>query len=730
MALSVVTPSPSLNTNLSIGSPYDTIAIFESDKMTLVGETIQLRLALFANPADPDPTEEEQTICYNATYPATFGQVAMLPTSLIHATRRNVHSVVLSYVTNNTFSIQIRFLMLMDDKDFNDGLATDNVFRFEKNAIDNPLSDDNTVAGVYNEIRQLKMEVTNWDGSTAESAIYEEDINARFWCGGNECCPSFYECIVDPISDWAYQLYRDASIVTGFSAYENTNLKFQASFNAGNLPSRYYVGIYRKDNYTNNSQYWTDVSFSYAVFNPTMAGLSPSPFSTAAFAAGGAAMTNLIDDVWEADVEFDYTYFTANATYRVFFVVLDDTGNYYSCNTLDITANGCPPANLADIESQTWQYDSGSVTYTADSLINVATRGRIRIDMRFDVDSYDDNIITNGLTGSYAANLKTFGTRVSEFFPSAPKILTVSNEIPVTVISESATIDIYRVEFQVPEDWSGEVKYIVFIWNFDIVLGSNTCQQQLRKVVKLQMRTNDEDLTNYFTPVLTDQNDDPISVDEICADTVETIQICFEEALEDDYDFIQVTRLGSSGLYTENDEYSNTPMSPVINPLIESAEADTDDGDGCMIINLDNFTLNNEVHLGGVFIAKTPVVVDPCDDIDYDATTTFVSQNDFETVLTYEFDLAPLADADVLQVEVNYNPNGEGWQTAIYNNTATSDPILYIEMEGGLPLAIIEYIVNITLVNGCTYQATHIDIIHLITPGTENNTVLVLSQTS
>jgi hypothetical protein len=681
--------------------------------MTLVGETIQMRLAIWGNPADPNPPAAEQTVCYTATYPALYGVVLMLPTSTLHTTRRIPYYVQLTAIGLNQFSIQIRFLMQMDEKDFSDGLSYASINRFEKNAIDNPLFDDNTVPSVYNEMRQLKMEVTNWDGTDAESAIYKADFNARFWCFGDGCCSDYMECIVDPVSDWSYQLYRDDAIVSGFSAYENTTIKFQANFNAGNTPSRYHVGIYRKDSFTNNSVYWTGITFSYAVFNPTMAGLSPSPFGTAAFAPGGAAMTNLVDNIWEAEVEFNASFFAPNGTYRAFFVVLDDTDNFYSCNTLDIVADGCPPANLADITVNSWQYGSMETTYTADTLINVATRGRVKINMIFDKASYNSNLATNGYPGSFNANIKTFGTRVMDAFPSVPKTLIPTNELPLTVISESASIERYTVEFQVPEEWSGQVKYIVFMWNFDITIGGNTCQQQLRKVVKLQMRINDEDLTNYFVPTMTDQNDEVIPLDEVCADDVETIELCFAESLESNYDFIQITRNGDSGLYSENDEYAITELDVVLNPLIQFADADTDTGSGCMTLNLEDFPINTPIYLGGVFISKAVESIDECNDIDYSATTTLISQNEFQSILSYEYDLAPLLDADVLQVEVNYDANGEGWVTEVFVGQAEPENPLYITITGDPALAIISFSILITLTNGCQYESTYTFILAL-----------------
>src|SRR5690606_13010272 len=186
----------------------------------------------------------------------------MTPTAGLHPTKR-IYNVWLSYINNRTFSIRVNFLMTMDMEGFWPAGDNDNVFRFEKNTISNPSIDDNTYASVYNESRQFKMEATNWDGSTAESAIYKETFKARFWCSSNECCEAYSACILSPVTDWAYQLYRNDNVVSGFSAYENTNLKFQASFNGGNTPVMYFVGVYRKQNHINVNAYWQEISFSY-----------------------------------------------------------------------------------------------------------------------------------------------------------------------------------------------------------------------------------------------------------------------------------------------------------------------------------------------------------------------------------------------------------------------------------------------------------------------------------
>lgn len=729
MALSVVTIPLGTIQSKTIGSLNLQVVRFTSTKPSLVGDTIQVRLAPFGDKADADPTAQNQTTAYSAIMPSSPIVVSMNPMIGLDPTK-HVYTVQLGYVTDSTFEITVRYMMMMDTRDFWDGTSTTNTFRFEKNVVNNTLTDDNTFPSVYNSEKQFKVEATHWDGTDAESAVFKQPFHSRFWCNiGGECCDLFAGCILTGnIENWAYQLYDTGGLlINGLSAFEDRTIKFQADFIAATTPSKYYIGVYRKDNATNAGNYWTDLTFSMAEFDPTMAAISSSPFVTDAFNAGGAAMTNLFGNIWEAEVSLDSTYFFPGATYRIFIVVEDSAGNEYSCITGDIVASGCPPVTIGAVVSNTYQYDSATTVYTADNLINVATRGRLKIEMVMDKTDYNANIIANGLAGDFDTNFQGFGTRVLDNFPDPATTYTNSSDIPAQFFDNTATSFGLRSIFEVPEDWTGQIKYIMFIWSFDITIGLLTYTDQLRKVVKLNVRENDELGANAFVPTIVDQDSNPLALDEICADTVSEITICFTEALPDDYDFVQITRGGTSGEYDENDEYTNTELTQLTDPTIQSADVDTAGGDGCMTINLDNLTLGQEYNIGGVFINKNTPAPPVCVNLAWDSTLLFFSETEFETRLTVNYDLTPLVDADVAQVSIQLNANGQGWLVFNYPNLAISPYPVNIYLPPGTPVAIVDYEIFITLTNGCQYLASFTDALHLLSPGNSNNTMLSLS---
>lgn len=728
MALSVITAPTGIDTTLAIGSPANFVVRFQSDKASIVGDTIQIRLAPFANASDPLPSAQNQTACYTGIMPGAPLSVNMQPLSGLDYTRR-IQFIGLAYVDDQTFEISVHFIMTMDEKQIWDNSAlASNQWHFEKNAEDNVNTDDNTGVSIYNQNRELWIEATDWDGVTAENAIFQQPLGSRWWCSGDadSCCEEFEDCFVaEPVSSWAYQLYNlSDEFVTGFSPFENTKIKFQAEFNAGTIPSFYYMGIYRKDDEQNISEYWNDLTFSYAQFNPTMSGISPAPFSTAAFEAGGQAMSNISGDLWEAEVEFRFEYFVAGATYRVFIVVRDSSSNQYSCLTADIIADGCPPVTLADTSVEAWQHDSAVTLYTEDYFVNVATRSRIKIEILFDGASYDTNLAINGLPGSFLTNLQGYGNLVTDSFPvNIP--LSNSNEIPITFSLSGGNL-LLITEFRIPENWSGLVKYIVFIAQFDVNVGGTIYTDQLHKVVKLKMRINDEVGLMNFTPTVTDLDLNDLELDKICSDELSEIIICFSEALPFDYDFIQIRRPGASGDYTENDEFVHTELDTELDPAIQSADADTAGGDGCMTVDLTALPIGDQ-QIGGVFISQgagSPPT--SCSNIDWESTLEYTASLRHEEQLEFIWDLAPLVDADVSVVELNFNANGLGWVQVLYFNMAQSDFPVGIFLPPGTPVCILEVDVYITLTNGCQYNASYTDVLHMLNTGDLNNTMLSL----
>lgn len=731
MALTVVTsPNPAaLDTTKAMGSLNSLTARFTSDKPSIVGDEIQIRLNLFGNIAEPDPTATQQLTSYVTKMPSA-GSVQMYPQVNLHETQ-HIYRVYLDYVDDQTFDISVNFLMLMDFRYFWNGISTLNTFRFEKNVINNPNIDDNGHASVYNTEKQIQMEATDWDGSTAENAVFRKNIHSRFWCSiGGECCDLFAGCIIpNSVDNWTYQIYDSSGLqTTGFSAFDDRTIKFQTEFLAGTTPSKYYIGIYRKDQASNSQNYWLDLEFCMAEYDPTMAAIPSSPFPTTAFSAGGSAMTNLFGDVWEAEVDFDSSYFAAGGTYRVYIVIEDNLGDEYSCVTADIVSNGCPPPTYGDIDLEIYQYDSASTLHTEDFLLNVATRGRIRFDCILDKASYDAAILANGLAGSFDLNFTGYGSLVMDNFP-VNTVLQNDGDIPVTFLNNNATDITIRSEFQIPEDWSGSIKYLVFLFSFDITVGALTYTDQLQKVIKLQVRANDELGADVFVPSIVDQDSNPLALDEpLCADSVSEITITFTEVEPDEYDFIQIRRVGTSGEYEENDEYTNTELTQLSDPVIQSADPDTAGGDGDMVIDLANLAINTPISIGGVFINKNLPAPPVCGNINYESILTFVSETEFETRCDVTWDLAPLVDADVAQVSFHFNANGQGWVVGNYFNVADSlsNP-MNIYLPAGTPVIVMDVEVYITLNNGCQYSTSYTDNLHLLLPGNSSTVNSVLT---
>jgi hypothetical protein len=704
LALSIDTISGGSYNAGAFGMPYSQTVRFSSSSASLVGKQIQVRVAAFANPADALPSAANQTVAYVATMPAGMITVPMLPTSGLHATK-HLYNIALTYIDVNTFEIQVRFILKMDEKEFWTVNTQDNLNRLEKNVVDNPSPDNNNLVSVYSQQRELRIEATTWDGTTAENAVFQKTFQAKYFCEfGGECCEEF-DCFAAAISGISYELFRSGESVSNFSAYDNTTIVFTAHKNAAASINKYYVALYRRDTNTNSDKYWNELNFNYAeVDTATIGSLSGSPFSVAAFVSATDFTQIGTSDYYEAEIELDASYFSFNGEYRAFVVLETGKGEHFSCNTEDIIANDCPDGVTGDVISKTYFHDKLSTEYNEDRFINVATRQRIRIDVEHDKTSYDVALNAALLSGSFNSNLVATGVTALDHMPTQKEIL--STNLPLFQFEPDATTSGLRTIFRIPETWEESARFIVFWWKFKLTFETGACFYQVRKIISLTLTDNDEDITNYFVPTVKDDEGNEIE-DRICDDLEGSINVCFDEALGDVYTFIPIIRAATSGNnFEEENVFENTNLVTLHADEIVSAEEDTDvDGQACMVIDPTELQKNVQYQVGGVFIPEAFIPAPLCINQDLIVTSEVTDITLPFWFLTFTYNLSGLTDAEITSVFVEYSGGG---QNGVVNFTTATGTIPNIKpVSNNNPLTM-NYSIFVILANGCAYEENFI----------------------
>ena len=707
MALTTVTIPAATIRKYAFGSNASQTIRFQSDE-SLTGKVIQVRIAPYIeNPAIP-PTAGNQQYAYAVSYPASPMTVNVPALGTLPPSARRF-KVMLNYVSEFEYDIIVYWLFTADIDAFPTNSVYNNLHQLEKNNIGAINNLENITPSIYNEVNTFRVESTVWDGTTAYNAVFDQTYKARFLCETGSCATCLDDCVQLPILSWSNILERGGNVVTNLSAYDNTTIKFRAELDPATTISKYWVAIFRRDDYDNTQPYWQDLSLHYAkVEANTLSAVPFSPFPITAFVSA-TDFTLLGSNIYEASIELDASYFELGGSYRIMIIAEDDTtGQQFSCtHSRALLANDLPPPISGDTDTNIYFFDSASTEYNTDYMIGAATRQRIKIVATMDKVSYNDANFNAGNLGDFNTNLLSVDAVVLDHLPTDTEILN-DIQIPLIGYEPDANTSALETTFRIPEEWSNEIRYVIFIWKFKITTGSGfTYNDEIRLPVKLFMQANDEVATNYFLPEFTDFEDELIER-RICDDYDEVLNICWTEALETDFDFIPIIQEGDQSAnifdqYKEYNFYDNDNLPELTTPEYLDAEIDTaGDGEACATIEPTELRLNVPIKLGGIFIQKDVVIPPPvCNDIDFESTIVVLltTNNSTKTILSY--DLSPLVNGDVASVELIASWEG---QIDVFNSTNATFQTTYVLNGGGAYNWLnIECTIVITLTDGCTY---------------------------
>ena len=707
MALTTVTIPASTIRKYSFGSNASQTIRFQSTE-NLQGKTIQVRIAPYLENSATNPVAANQQFAYAVTYPVAPTTINVPALGTLPPSARRF-KVMLNYVTDFIYEINVYWLFTADIDAFPSNSIYNNLNQLEKNNIGAINALENVVPSVYNQVNTLRVESTVWDGVTAYNAVFDQTYKASFYCETGACVPCLEDCINTPILSWSNVLERNGDQVGNLSAYENTIIKFRTEIDPATVISKYWIAVFRRDDSDNTTAYWQDLSLNYAkVETNTLSTVPFSPFPITAFVSA-TDFSVLSGNIYEASIELDASYFELGGSYRIFIVAEDDTtGEQFSCTHASaLLANDLPPPISGDTDCNIYIFDSASTEYNTDCFIGAATRQRIKIVAEMDKVSYNDANLNAGNQGDFNSNLISVKVVELDHLPIDKEILPNSN-IPAIAFEPNANTSSQSTTFRIPEEWSAGLRYVIFVWNFKITTNNGfSYTDEIRKPVKLIIAENDEVSTLNFTPELTDFEDDIVEK-RICDVYDEVLNICWSESLPNDFDFIPIIQEGNQNVNTydqfkEYNFYNNNNLPELTTPEYLDAEVDTSgDGEACATIEPTELKLDTVVRLGGIFIQKDVVVPPPvCVDIDIESTIDIITTTNNGTKTQIGYDLAPLVDADILNVQFVAS-----WQNLIEiinSPDSSSSNIWHLSGAGNFNWLDIDVTLIVTLVNGCTY---------------------------
>jgi len=323
----------------------------------------------------------------------------------------------------------------------------------------------------------------------------------------------------NPSIDNRYFLEADGDPVNGFVLGSDLTVRFR------NFPRytncQYFAGIYRLDKEAFiNGAFYDEMAMQYAKANNT----ADEPFEF----TSGVIDRNLLKDMHGfrydhfesiADFTIDAAYFEAGGQYRIFLITKEECiyKSYLFDPFEEKTSWNSPEGDITIPEVSV----DGVVidTSVGSCLYNVPTGCEMIYQFRFDIPSYEADLVTKGITAPFEDFFREAKAYISESTES------LGSEVDGQVVDVVITPDdnvLVTYSFKIPTDWAGLNKYVNVEWIFDYLNGE---VDHLASYVLLNVKNDN----SIFI-----QNPDPLPESYCEVDAIDT-EFCFSslEVTED-----------------------------------------------------------------------------------------------------------------------------------------------------------------------------------------------------
>lgn len=727
MALSILTTPAVLVNNKSIGAPGR--VTFEVDSTTsLTGNDIYIRPGLWLQLNEPPSiATTASTQAYRFSYPVALGTITISPLPTLHPTL-HVYSIEVTITSDTRFTVDIRYLYKADRLDYDQYNPTliDNLFHIEKATIRTSGIYNNGRASVYNENRLFRVEVTEIDPTTkgiSSRVNFDTPTTARFWCSDlydncDECIPS--ECVSTIVSGYTFALFRDGLQVPSISAFEDTTLRVVVELDSGSIDD-FYIAVYRRDNVRNDRVYWQDLDLAYALFDPGLNALTPSPIPLGPFQTGPVTFINNAANIYTAGIILDSSYFEVGAEYRFFVVINHSSGSSFSCYSDPFFADAPAPPTYGDLSCDIYDYSSASNAYNTCCITSVACGERLKICVDMDETTYNDAVYTNNTSGSFATNFEAIGNIVMENLPTPADILTATQEYQFTT---NATGTGGCVTLRVPSAWAGETRYLVFVYVFKLTVDGYTYRDYIYHPVKIVVSALSADLT--LSSIVDEDATDIVAQGRICADYSGLLTLTIANAAGATYDFIPMIRQGTSGDdWMEEDGYTNDNLDQLGNNIITATDDDFTGSDATFTIDPRKMALGQTYCVKAIAKSTAAATNPVCSAYDIDVTLTcdrVTSQGmgNVQADFTFTYDILAFAETiDNMRAVFSYNGSQiTGIPFYAEPGSATFSFVFVYE-----PLITFDIRLSLGLDTGCEYLETFPLSVQVIAAGTTSDTI-------
>lgn len=711
MVLTIPTTATPINTG-AFGGPQRIQFQVDSD-VDLTGNDVYLRLASFLPLQEPQSsytTVQQDNYRFNYNSPNTFSLVNL---TSMHPTL-SLFNVSVIAQTTTTFFITIDFLYKADRLDYDSGTIP-NVDHFQKATIQDVVDYQNIAPSIYNQRRLFRAEVYSTQNATnnlnSNIATFDQPISASFWCSDFDDCTDCFPdgCILPIFNSATFALTRNNQVATTLSDTNPTDLTVTVELGEGVIDS-FYIAAYRTNGQNNNARYWDDIDLAYVHFAPALSVLNNSPFQTGPFQTGPISFVTS-NNTHTAVIPLSAPYFEDAGEYRFFVVINHGSGKQYSCYSPLYIVDDDSPATFGPITGSINDYSSLNNQYDDFCVRSAACGERLKFTIDMDADAYNENAIANGISGDFQSNLQGIGNRISETLPTVFDDFTVKQRYQFE-LNETGTGGCAIV--RIPNEWAGQIRYLVFTYVFKVTLGSDVYYDRIVRVFKI--KTN-EVTTNITLLSLADADGNDLTANNFfCDDINGPITAVFENALGDSYDFIPMIQQGSTDDdWNESNGYPNDSLPQLSTDAIISSSANFATGTATVLIDPTKLAADRQYCLK--LIAKETTITGPPPSclgytLGHNVETLVVDKTNSIIYVKYRFNYnATIVSGTLEQLEITaYTPNSSimNPQFAIKSTLNGSH-----DFDFQIPFNVsnstqVQMYVTINTIQGCTYSESFI----------------------
>lgn len=356
-------------------------------------------------------------------------------------------------ISNTSITIDITIFVALDT----DGLLTPSsgynpARHLRYSRIDDPTPLHNVLPSVFLEQRELIIDVNT---SIGEFFTFRKPFRARFW--NQDLDGSISSTVVAPLFE------IPATIpVTG-------DIPIKVSFTTAlTLGTDYIAGIFQGSSQAVGNNV---VSVNQLIMRDSAAGQVDSRIPHLEVTSMGA-ITALGGNLYSIEIEIDRDFPVNGVDYYVFFLVKNNANNaWHAMISYSAEIDTIYPASSGDVEVRFVTYDTAGKIWGTDCIANIAAGERFNVSVTMDKATYDANIITNGVAGTFNSNFRGGLLAITQTLPiTTAGLVSISTSLSTSSVIDNGPSVTLIGSGRIPSSWAGQTGFAILTFVFEITL--------------------------------------------------------------------------------------------------------------------------------------------------------------------------------------------------------------------------------------------------------------------